>query len=82
MALTKDGELRIVTVKLGRQAQESTTTSLTRGPALWNLNVPVDPVGTLSARSDLIQQVQVGFCISKELPGDARLLVQGPHFNK
>lgn len=54
----------------------------TRGPALPKLDRADEPCGDLVKMHIPIQQVRVGCCIFKELPNDARLLVQEPHFNK
>lgn len=52
------------------------------GPALPKLDHAGEAYGDLVKMHILIQQARVGYCVFKELPSDARLLVQGPHFNK
>lgn len=66
--MTKDAGLRMVLFTLG--------------PALPKLDYAGEPYGDLVKIYILIQQVQAGYCIFKEPPRNARLLAQGPHFNK
>lgn len=54
----------------------------TLGPVLPKLDRAVEAYGDLVKTHILIQQVRMGSCVFKELPSDARLLVQGPLFNK
>ena len=59
------------------QGQEPTATSLTLGLVLPKFECAHEPSGDVVTMQILFPGVRVRFCISEELPGDARWLGPG-----